>query len=200
MANCVNNSIYESLAFCPGQTVLPGVRKNTYYIPKRDIVKWPILPETASEMKELAVYQGSFELAAEAKFKRIDFALNKGRINYEPQGEKPSRTFLNKGSFKHPYNDEGAAGFARQANADDLVFVTQQRDGKFRVLGNEMFETDVKVSGDTGEGTTGDVGTTIDVEVTDVCPAPFYVGTLVTEDGDIDCSGTKTETDEGSGS
>ena len=29
--------------------------------------------------------------------------------------------------------------------------------------------------------------TTINVEATDEVPAPFYVGTLETEDGDIEC-------------
>ena len=187
--NCENASIYDSLVFCPGETVLPGIRKGVYYSPKRNIVGWPTLPENATtDMGELATYQGDFEMAADAVFKRIDMALNKGAVDYEPQGEKPSRTFLNKGVFKHPYNNAAAAAFARQANADDFVFVVQQRDGKFRVLGNEMFETDVKVSGGTGEGTTGEVGTNINVEVTDVCPAPFYVGKLVTDDGEIDCS------------
>ena len=142
-------------------------------------------------MRERAIYQGDFVMASDSVFKRIDLSLNKGSINYETQGEKPSRTILNKGSFKHPYNDEEAAAFAAQAIADDLVFVVQQRDGKYRVLGNEMFETDVKVSGGTGEGTTGEVGTTIEVEVSDLCPAPFYVGMLATEDGEIDCSGSE---------
>ena len=192
---CEKTSIYDSLAFCSGQTVLPGIRKKVYMAPKSSIVKWPNLPESAkTNMKESAIYNGDFEMAADAVFKHIDLSLNKGRINFETQGEPPSRTILNKGSFKHPYNNEEAAAFARQAIADDLVFVVQQRDGKYRVLGNEMFDTDVKVGGGSGEGTTGDVGTTIDVEVTDVCPAPFYVGKLVTEDGEIDCSGANATT------
>lgn len=191
--NCDNSSLYNSLVFCAGQTVLPGIRKTVYAISKRHIVKWPVLPKVAkTSMKEIAIYQGDFELAADATFMRIDLSLNKGSLKYETQGEKPSRTILNKGSFKHPYNDEDAAAFAAQAIADDLVFVVQQRNGKFRVLGNEMFETDVKVGGDTGEGTTGEVGTTIEVEVADTCAAPFYVGKLVTEDGEIDCSGSES--------
>ena len=189
---CEHSSIYDSLAFCAGETVLPGVRNKVWVSPKKNIVGWPVLPKTVSaSMRERAIYQGDFVMASDAVFKRIDLSLNKGAINYETQGEKPSRTILNKGSFKHPYNDEDAAAFAAQAIADDLVFVVQQRDGKYRVLGNEMFETDVKVSGGTGEGTTGEVGTTIEVEVSDLCPAPFYVGMLVTEDGEIDCSGSE---------
>lgn len=192
---CENSSIYNSLVFCSGETVLPGLRKHVYCIPKSQIVSWPVLPKKkdVQAMRDLVIYQGSFVLAAEAKWLRLDLSLNKGGIKYEPQGEKPSRTILNKGSFKHPYNDEDAAAFASQAMADDLVFAVQQRNGKWRILGNEMFETDVKVSGDSGEGTTGDVGTTIEVEVTDKYAAPFYVGSLVVEDGEIDCSGEKEE-------
>ncbi|MBR4041299.1 MAG: hypothetical protein IKJ09_03240 [Bacteroidaceae bacterium] len=193
--NCESSSIYNSLVFCTGETVLPGVRKHVYCIPKAQIVSWPSLPKRSEvqAMKDLVIYQGSFELAADATWLRLDLSLNKGAINYETQGEKPSRTILNKGSFKHPYNDEDAAAFASQAIADDLVFAVQQRNGKWRILGNEKFETDVKVSGGSGEGTTGDVGTTIEVEVTDEYAAPFYRGTLVTEDGEIDCSGEKSE-------
>ena len=35
---------------------------------------------------------------------------------------------------------------------------------------------------------TGTTSTTINVEATDEVPAPFFVGTLEPEDGDIDCS------------
>jgi hypothetical protein len=44
------------------------------------------------------------------------------------------------------------------------------------------------VAQDLGQGATGTTSTTINAEATDEVPAPFYVGTLATEDGDIDCS------------
>ena len=46
-----------------------------------------------------------------------------------------------------------------------------------------------RVSPDLGLRATGTTSTTINVEATDEVPAPFFVGTLETEDGDIDCSG-----------
>ena len=50
----------------------------------------------------------------------------------------------------HPETDEEATGFARQANADDFVYLVQTRNGKFRVLGNESFRTDTKPKQDSG--------------------------------------------------
>ena len=48
-----------------------------------------------------------------------------------------------------------------------------------------MFETDTKPKQDGGEGVTGDFGTTLEIEVTDVCPPPYYTGKILTADGTI---------------
>lgn len=186
---CTNAALYSSLQYCKGTPILPGIRSRLYFIPKRDIVKWPTLPTTAeTEMGELATYEGDFTLASEAKWKFIDLVDNKGKIESESQGDKPARSFLNKTSVTHPETDEEATGFARQANSDDFVYLLQVRNGKFRVLGSEMFPTDTKPKQDSGEGVTGDFGTTLDIECTDVCPAPYYKGKIVTAEGTIDAA------------
>lgn len=187
--NCTNAALYESLSFCKGKPILPGIRSRLYFIPKRDIVSWPELPEVAtSNMAELATYKGDFALAAEKYWQYIDLIDNKGKIESESQGDYPARSFLNKTSVVHPETNEEATGFCRQANADDFVYLMQVRNGKFRVLGNEAFPTDTKPKQDSGEGVTGDFGTTIEVEVTDVCPAPFYVGKIQTKEGTINAA------------
>ena len=186
---CTNAALYSSLQYCKGKPMLPGIRSRLYFIPNRDIVKWPTLPDTAeTEMGELATYEGDFTLASEAKWAYIDLVDNKGKIESESQGDKPARSFLNKTSVTHPETDEEATGFARQANSDDFVYLVQVRNGKFRVLGSEMFPTDTKPKQDSGEGVTGDFGTTLDIECTDVCPAPYYKGKIVTKDGTIDAA------------
>ena len=65
------------------------------------------------------------------------------------------------------------------------MYLVQQRNGKFRVIGCEEFETDTKPTQALGEGVTGEAGTTIEIEATDLCPAPFYPGKIEAEDGDI---------------
>lgn len=183
---CSAQFLYKSLGFCKGSTVLPGIRTTAYYIAKRDIVKWPTLPNVATAaMGELATYTGDFTLAADKKWQKIDLIDNKGKIESESQGDKPARTFLNKITLQHPESDAEAAGFARQANADDFVYLVQRRNGKFRVIGSEAFETDTKPKQDSGEGVTGDQGTSLEISCTDVAPAPFYEGKIETEDGDI---------------
>ena len=185
--NCTYNGIYASLKHCKGKTILPGLRSRLYFIPKAHIVTWPKLRKIEGQTVSMySVYEGSFVLAADKKWMYIDVIDNKGKLESESQGEKPARTFLNKLAVIHPETDELASSFCRQANADDFVYLVQVRNGKFRVLGNEMFETDTKPKQDSGEGVSGDFGTTIEIEVTDECPAPFYYGTIELADGDIE--------------
>jgi len=184
---CASIGIYNSADWCSGQTTLPGVRRRVYFIPKGDIVTWPKLPVIAGAktMEEIASYVGNFVLAADKKWLHIDVLDTKSNIESDSQGDKPSRTFLNKLTLKHAGKDEAATGFCRQANSDELIYLVQQRNGKFRVVGSDAFDTDTKPTQKSGEGTTGESGTDLAVEATDVCPAPFYPGKIETEDGDI---------------
>lgn len=188
--NCIASNLYSSLEHCKGKTVLPGIR-DAWGIPKSQIVKYPTLPDLEDKdvtMETLAVYKGDFGLAADSKFFKIDILDSASNVTSASQGEKPSKTFVNSTTLKYAGNNEAAAGFARMANTDDLLYVVRQRDGKFRVIGNEMFETNTNPGQDSGMNVTDASGTTLEISVTDVCPTPFYVGKLVTEDGVIDCS------------
>lgn len=189
--NCAAMNLYDSVRFCDGTTVMPGVRRKAYFISQDNIVRYPELPKLSDEevqMGELATYVGDFTLAADAKFKVIDLDDSASNVACESQGEKPSKSFLNKATFKHPGKGEVATGFARLANASNLLFIYQERDGAFRVIGNQMFSTNVKPTQESGAKETDASGTTLNIEVSDVCPAPFYKGIIKTDEGDIDAS------------
>ena len=189
--NCAAMNLYDSVRFCDGTTVMPGVRRKAYFISQDNIVRYPELPKLSDEevqMGELATYVGDFTLAADAKFKVIDLDDSASNVVCESQGEKPSKSFLNKATFKHPGKGEVATGFARLANASNLLFIYQERDGAFRVIGNQMFSTNVKPTQESGAKETDASGTTLNIEVSDKCPAPFYKGIIKTDEGDIDAS------------
>lgn len=186
--DCTSKGMYESLAWCPGQTSTPGIKRKVYFAPKSWIAKWPTLPKldgTAENMAATATYDGDFVMAADKKWQSIDLLTNKSSITSESQGEAPSKTFLNKGTLFHAGTDEEATGFARQANIDEMIFLCQQRNGKFRVIGSEAFDPSVTISQTSGEGDTGTAGTTLEAQCTDICPSPFYTGKIETVDGDI---------------
>ena len=53
------------------------------------------------------------------------------------------------------------------------------------MVGSVRWQTKSTVSQYLGQGPTGTTSTTITVEATDVCPAPFYEGIIETDLGEI---------------
>jgi hypothetical protein len=183
--NCVGLSP-QSLDWCDGKINLPGIRTNVYYTPKRDIVSFPTLPETyVTQMGELATYVGNFVLAEGKKFQTMSVLVDKSPVTSESQGAKPSKTTLVKATFVHPGTEEKATAFCRLANNDDYVYIVQTKPGKYRVIGNDMYQTETNPSQNLGGAATDEMGTTLEVSVTDIMPAPFYTGVIETVDGDI---------------
>lgn len=139
-------------------------------------------------MGELVTLTGSFVLAAEKKFIKIDLVDSKSSVEFSSQGDNPSKSFLNKGNMVIPGVGADAEGFCAAANQDSLVYLIPDRSGNYRVIGNEMFDVNTKPEGKSGATPTDETSTTIAAEVNDSIPPAIYVGDIVTEDGTIDAS------------
>ena len=183
MPDC--SSFQKSLAWCQGKPELPGVKRRIYYISKYDIVGWPSLSHDTNGRLKTAKYTGEFTLRADAKWHYIDIIPDKSQLTSESQGEYPSQTQLNKLVAVHPGVDADASAAAAYLNNNDNVFIVEDMRGLRRVVGSEKWLTKTTVAQDLGQGATGTASTTINVEATDECPAPFYIGDIVTEDGTI---------------
>lgn len=183
-STCLN--IQKSLAWCQGTPELPGVRRRVYYISKDKIVAWPQLERDTNGIRAVgAGYVGSFELAADAHWLYVDILPDKSQLTSEAQGELPSQTQLNKLTLVHPGVGADASALAAYMNNADNVFLVQDMRDKWRVVGSQKWLTKTTVAQDNGQGPTGTTSTTISVEATDEVPAPFYSGSIDTEDGVI---------------
>lgn len=172
--------LLKNLKNCPGRINLPGIRPDVFVVPKTDIVKWPTYPTFG---KDKATYQGDFVLRADKVWTILQVVSNKSVVTSESQGEPESQSILNKVTLKYSGTDQDATEFAAIANASDLVYLVRTRAGEFRVIGNEMSNTITKASQALGGSATDEASTTLEVEVTDIMPAPFYTGKIETSDG-----------------
>ena len=186
-------SIQKSLGWCHVTPEMPGVKRRIYFIAKSFIVGFPQLPRDELGRSTSAVLVGDFVLMADATWKYIDILPDKSQLTSEAQGELPSQTQLNKLVAVHPGVGQDASAAAAYINNTDNVFVVEDMKGNYRVLGNDKWTTKATVAQDLGQGATGTTSTTINVEATDEVPAPFYVGKLDTEDGEIDCATGDTQ-------
>lgn len=179
------DSLQKSVDWCEGTPVLPGIRKRLYYINKKLIVAWPTLTKNTIGQVTSAKYTGNFTLAESAVWSFVDILPDKSQVTSEPQGEYPSQTQLNKLTAVHPGTGEDATVLAAVMNNSNNVFIIHTADGKYRVVGSEMYDIKCTLNQDLGQGATGTASTTINVEATDVVPAPFYEGEIETADGTI---------------
>ena len=196
---CTTESLYQSIEACPGKKVLPGIRRRIYFIPKADIAAFPALPNVGDSgvdtMAALAQYDGDFTLAADKYFQFIDLKDEASNVTFETVGEDGSRLFDNPANAIVAGQDDDIKGFARQALNDDILFVYQNRNGSFAVLGNEMFKCHTTPSGDTAAEATAACTTTFAIQCYDECPVPTYTGKLsISATQYIDCADGSVKT------
>lgn len=180
-------NLQKSIGWCQGAPEYPGIRGRVYFQSKGNIVKFPTLTRDALKRATSSTLTGSFELASGEVWHYIDINVEKSKLTSEAQGEAPSQTQLNKLELVHNGVGENATAAAVYLNNNDNVYVVQDMAGRFRVVGNERWQSKTSVAQDSGQGT-NPASTSINVECTDEVAAPFYVGELETEDGTLDCS------------
>ena len=189
-----NNSCFtplqRSLGWCQGMPVMPGIRRRLYYTSKQNIVQWPNYSTDNGGRYSFATVTGSFALKADTYWYYIDILAEKSTLTSDPQGEAPSQTQLNKLTAVHPGVGPEASAVACYLNNSDNVFLVQDMSGYWRIVGSRFYETKTTVTQDNGQGATGTASTTINVEATDVCPSPFYQGSIATEDGTVVLTGS----------
>ena len=182
MGNCTSKTLYQSIEACPGKKIMPGIRRRLYFTDKASIVKFPSLPDLGEagedKMANLARLKGDFLLKEEKYFQFIDLKDEASNVTFETVGENGSKLFNNQANAIVAGQPDEVKGFARQALNDDIVYVYQNRDGSFCVLGNEAFQCHTSPSGDTAAEATGATTTTFAIEVHDECPVPTYTGKL----------------------
>lgn len=177
--------LQQSVPICEGAPTMPGVRRRVYFIAKKYVAQWPAIAsrdvEDGTIFVRNAAYTGNFTLATGKKFSYFDVVADKSQLTSESQGEFPNLTQLNKFSGVIASASENVGKLAIALNNVDTVFIVMDNNGNARVIGNPLWPTIAKVSQDLGQGPTGNVATTIEVETTDFVPAPLYKGELVVD-------------------
>lgn len=177
-------ALYEDIDFCMGDKSLPGTRNHGYYVPRRDIVKFPRPAGSSAEtMEDVAVIKSNIILAADKQWKRIDLVPNESEPTSEGQGSFGSKTMLNKITLVLPGTGKKVSGFISQLNNDDVVFLIPMADGKCRLFGSPLYQAEIAVSQAFGKTATDANTTTVEVSVTDEFAAPFYEGEFTTSEG-----------------
>ena len=115
----------------------------------------------------------------------------KGKVDWEPIGEKDCKMFTVKGSFKFPDISDEAKNLAKGTINANVVFIVplpHESEKRFVVIGDKDYDVTVNVSGTSGDAPGSDKGITVEVETPATTPLPNYKGALVSAAGSLDCS------------
>lgn len=181
--NCMG--LQESIGWCEGTPEPAGIRRRAYYISMGDCMSHPMIPVDENGRPISSILTGPFVLAADKTWKYIDFLPEKSQYQSDPQGEYPSQTQLDKLTMVHPGVGPEATNACVYINNTRCFFLFQDKKGRWRLIGNPDYESKNTVAQDLGQGATGTTSTTIAVEATNIVAAPFFNGTIVTEEGEI---------------
>lgn len=181
-----DTALYSDIDFCHGDKSLPGARNHAYWIPRRDIVKFPKpAGSAATSMEEVCVIKDNFILAADKKWMRFDLVPNESEPTSESQGSYGSKTMLNKITLVLPGTGKKVTGFISQVNNDDGIFLVPMADGRCRLFGSAAFQAEIAVSQAFGKTSTDPNTTTVEVSATDEFATPFYEGDIETSKGTV---------------
>lgn len=176
--------LYNDVRFCRGQKSLPGIRAYAFFIKRSNILTWP-QRQDGEDLAAIATLKGDFTLAADKKWNRLDLIPDENELQSEPAGSWGSKYFNNTLTIVVPGTNEKVTGLAAELIGDDTVFLISQRNGKFRLLGNEDFVAIAEPTINLGKSKDDAAALTVKITIDDELPAPFYPGKIETNDGDI---------------
>ena len=181
--NC--QTLLKSMKWCQGRTVKPGIRRRIYGLTNDQILKFPEIQRDDLGRVKSSLLKGNFTLVEDAVWAVFEHLPNKAEFKSETQGEYPSQSFKVTCTFVYPGVDQAAADSTVAFLNASGVFLVEDMDGNFRMIGSEDYDTVINSSRDNGQGPTGTAGTTITIEASMDVDAPFYIGEITTEDGPV---------------
>lgn len=179
----------SNVPFTIGQANGSGIGKYVYFIASDQITAWPTITDNltdATEADEYIGYDGSFTLKSGAKWIRIYNTQGEGVLSAEATGERDSKMYVNKLSFRFPKLTPEAAVLSDAVVNGDGVFVAWH-DGYYRIIGHSHYRCDVTPNVTSGDAAGSSKGVTFEAECPDYKALPIYKGNIVLADGTLNC-------------
>jgi hypothetical protein len=170
----------SNVPFTIGQANGSGIGKYVYFVAASDIEAWPTITDNIQDATSAAAYigyTGNFTLKEDALFIRIYNTQGEGVLSAEATGERDSKMYLNKLSFRFPKLTQEAAVLSDAVVNGDGVFIAWH-DGAYRVVGHSHYRCDVTPNVTSGDAAGSSKGVTFEAECPDYKALPIYTGKI----------------------
>lgn len=184
--------LLASLEWADQQVNPSGIKTIVYYALKSWIKTFPRIggllpPGTPAEN---IIVAGDFEMVIGKTFLKLYSTQGKGKVDWEPIGEKDHKMFNNKGTFSFPDIGVDARSIAKQTINSNIVMIVplpHESENRYVMIGDADYDVTVTIKGTSGDKPGSEKGITFDIEAPCTTPLPGYAGILVLAGGTLDC-------------
>lgn len=169
---------YEALDFTTGSKNIPGLKPVGYYGFTKEATTIPELPDSPTDMSAAGVITTNIVMAAGKTMYPMYGTLEKLNLRGEAQGERDSKSKVRTLTWKYPDVNADAIGFDIATNNENMFFIVEDHQGRFRMLGNKSIPAQVSAADDTGTASSDDKGYTYEISDFGIGAAPIYEGDI----------------------
>lgn len=158
-----------------------GGNEQTIYIGiSSDVATWATLPASPTDLDDVAVLENTFAFNVGKKFFTFYTTDESVELLNEEQGEVDGMSYKHIVNFFLPGAAKRLLGFLTKANNEQFVIIVKDTQGRYRVIGSEMFPARKQAGGGITSGkVTGDrKGSDLSFYSYGNTPAPIYEGTI----------------------
>ena len=122
----------------PNGSNMGGITQKIYYGFQEDVKTWPTKPEESATLEESSILTGSLVMKTGKRMFEMYITDDTGEFNIESVGELDAKSFVQHLKFFHPGLQATIISFMNAVKNRNLIFVVQDSDGQFYLMGDAM--------------------------------------------------------------
>jgi hypothetical protein len=136
----------------PNGENMGGITQKVFFAYWADVDTFPTKPTSPATLEANAALTGDIVMKAGKGFFDIYLTDDTGEFNIETVGEKDGKSFVQHLMLFHPGLGKKILGFMNAAKNENLVFIVEDNNGQFYLMGDESRPATFEASPD-GAGT-----------------------------------------------
>ncbi len=149
-------SVISNINRSPGGDNKAGISKVMYFALAEDVQTWPSLPSTATTYEHLVSYESDFVMKTGKQFWEFNATVERSSLNFESAGERGSKSAVNLLEIVRASIDDTILGFLESHKNDEMVWIVEDLDDNFRVLGTKQLPAMIEEFGGNSGATVSD--------------------------------------------
>lgn len=136
----------------PNGDNMGGITQKVYFGYWDDVDTWPTKPESPASLEAAGTLTGDLVMKAGKAMFEMYLTDDTGAFNIEVVGEKDGKSFVQHLILFHPGLEAKLLGFFNAAKNENLVFIVEDNNGQYYLMGDASRPATLEASDSAGTG------------------------------------------------